>query len=376
MIIDDLLKELVNQDGSDLFLIVGAPPSITAKGKLIPLGEEKLTPDKIKRLAVSIMSDKQKVTFVKNKELNLSYSIHGLGRFRVNIYNQRGTIGLVTRRIKLDILTIDDLGLPDILKDMAMEKRGLVLVTGATGSGKSTTLAAMIDYRNTNSDGHIVTIEDPLEFIHPHKKSIVTQREVGMDTLSFENALKSALRQAPDVMLIGEIRDRETMEAAISFAETGHLVFSTLHSNNANQTLERILNFFPSEMHSMIHLQLSLNLKGVICQRLLPTVDGKGRVAILEIMISTPRIADLIHKGDTTGLKSVIAAGTHEGMQTFDQHLYRLYKESKVTFETAMKAADSANDLKLRIKMESAEEIKTDGISLEDEKDVRLKEFD
>jgi len=376
MIIDDLLKELVNQDGSDLFLIVGAPPSITAKGKLIPLGEEKLTPDKIKRLAVSIMSDKQKVTFVKNKELNLSYSIHGLGRFRVNIYNQRGTIGLVTRRIKLDILTIDDLGLPDILKDMAMEKRGLVLVTGATGSGKSTTLAAMIDYRNTNSDGHIVTIEDPLEFIHPHKKSIVTQREVGMDTLSFENALKSALRQAPDVMLIGEIRDRETMEAAISFAETGHLVFSTLHSNNANQTLERILNFFPSEMHSMIHLQLSLNLKGVICQRLLPTVDGKGRVAILEIMISTPRIADLIHKGDTTGLKSVIAAGTHEGMQTFDQHLYRLYKESKVTFETAMKAADSANDLKLRIKMESAEEIKTDGISLEEEKDVRLKEFD
>ncbi|RKY83169.1 type IV pili twitching motility protein PilT [candidate division KSB1 bacterium] len=367
MTISDLLKELVKLDGSDLFLIVGSPPVVSVKGKLIPVGNGKLTPEMTKRLAVSLMNEKQKISFVRNKELNISHSIHGFGRFRVNIFNQRGTIGLVIRRIKLKIQSIDDLKLPPILKDLAMEKRGLILVTGATGSGKSTTLAAMIDYRNSNSDGHIVTIEDPLEFVHPHKKSVVTQREVGMDTLSYANALKSALRQAPDVILIGEIRDRETMEAAISFAETGHLVLSTLHSNNANQTLERILNFFPADMHSMIHLQLSLNLKGVICQRLVPSVDGKGRVAVLEVMISTPRIADLIHKGDTTGLKSVIAAGTHEGMQTFDQHLYKLYKEGRISYDTAIKAADSANDLKLRIKMESPEEIKTEGISLEAE---------
>jgi twitching motility protein PilU len=272
----------------------------------------------------------------------------------------------------LEILSIDQLGLPDVLKDLSMTSRGLVLVTGATGSGKSTTLAAMIDYRNTNKDGHIVTIEDPLEYIHHHKTSIVSQREIGVDTRSYHNALKSALRQAPDVLLIGEIRDRETMEAAITFAETGHLVLSTLHSNNANQTLERILNFFPNEMHPMVHLQLSLNLKGVVCQRLIPTVDGKGRVAVLEIMLSTPRVADLIHKGDTSGLKAVIGAGVHEGMQTFDQHLYSIYKEEKVDYDTIMRAADSANDLKLRIKTEDGVSIEEPTTELDIEKESQL----
>ncbi len=359
------MKEL---DASDLFISVGAPVQMSVKGKMVIITKEKLTPDDTKRIANTFMDDGQKKIFEEEKELSLAHSIHGLGRFRLSIYNQRGTIGIVIRRIKLEILSLDDLGMPEVLKKLSMESRGLVLVTGATGSGKSTTLAAMIDYRNSNKDGHIVTIEDPLEFIHRHKKSIVTQREIGMDTMSYENALKSALRQAPDVILIGEIRDRETMEAAITFSETGHLVLSTLHSNNANQTLERIINFFPGELHPMIHLQLSLNLKGVICQRLIPKKDGQGRASILEIMLSSPRVADMIHKGDTAGLKPVIAAGFHEGMQTFDQNLYRLYKEGIIDYETAIRAADSTNDLKLRIRSEMGEIKKeSTGISIEKE---------
>ncbi|MCK4965898.1 PilT/PilU family type 4a pilus ATPase [bacterium] len=349
------MKEL---DASDLFITVGSPVKMSAKGKMIAITNEKLKPADTEQIAYSFMDDRQKQLFLKQKELDVAHSIHGLGRFRLNIYRQRGTIGLVIRRIKLEIMTLEELNVPPILKDISMEQRGLVLVTGATGSGKSTTLAAMIDYINTNRDGHIVTIEDPLEFIHMNKKSIVTQREIGMDSLSYPNALKSALRQAPNVLLIGEIRDRETMEAALTLAETGHLVLSTLHSNNANQTIERIINFFPGELHPMTYLQLSLNLKGVICQRLIPKKDDKGRVAILEIMLVSPRIGDMIHKGDTAGLKPVIAAGFHEGMQTFDQNLFKLYKEDVIDYDTAVRAADSGNDLKLRIRTELGEALK------------------
>ncbi|MFC1561616.1 PilT/PilU family type 4a pilus ATPase [candidate division KSB1 bacterium] len=366
MKLDALLKTMVKQDAADLYLAVGAPPSFTAKGKFVRIGNDDLEPEQIASMAYGLMRDDQKSEFEKSLELNIAYSLPGLGRFRINIMKQRNSIGMVIRQIKLDILSLEDLKLPPILAEMALLERGLVLVTGATGSGKSTTLAAVIDHRNSNKGGHIITIEDPLEFIHPHKKSIVTQREVGMDTLSYKNALKSALRQAPDVMLIGEIRDRETMEAAIAFSDTGHLVFSTLHSNNANQTLERIINFFPAEEHPMAYMQLSLNLRGIICQRLLATKDGKGRTAVLEVMLNSPRIADLIHKGDTAGLKSVIAASTHENMQTFDQHLFELYKEEVIDYDTAIRAADSANDLKLKIRMEESESFETGDLSLEE----------
>ncbi|MCP4723521.1 MAG: PilT/PilU family type 4a pilus ATPase [bacterium] len=368
MNLDALLKTMVKQDGSDIFIAVGAPPSMTAKGKFVRIGSENLSADKIQEMAFSLMREDQIEEFSRTMEMNLAHSIPGVGRFRVNVMQQRNTISMVIRQIKLNILTLEDLNLPPVITDLAMLERGLVLVTGSTGSGKSTTLAAIINHRNANKGGHIITIEDPLEFIHSHKKSIVTQREIGMDTLSYNNSLKSALRQAPDVMLIGEIRDRETMEAAISFADTGHLVFSTLHSNNANQTLERILNFFPTDEHPMIYMQLSLNLNGVVCQRLIPKIDGKGRVAILEIMLNSPRVADLIHKGETGMLKGVIASSTHEGMQTFDQHLYDLHKEGIIDFDTALRAADSANDLKLKIKMEEDGAFETDGLALEDEK--------
>ncbi len=271
---------------------------------------------------------------------------------------------MVIQQIKLDILSLKDLKLPAVLGELAFELRGLVLVTGATGSGKSTTLAAMVDYRNSTKSGHIITIEDLLEFIHQHKKSIITQREAGTVPKSYEDALKSALRQAPDVILIGEIRDRETMEAAISFAETGHLVFSTLHSNNANQTLKRILNFFPVPEHRQIYMQISLNLRGVICQRLVKTLNGDGRARVLEIMLGFPRISDLIHKGDTAGLKSVISASNHEGMQTFDQHLYELYKSEIIDYDIAIRAADNTNDLKLCIRMEESGELETGDLIL------------
>lgn len=353
--LSNLFIKMKDLDASDLFITVGSPVKMSAKGKMVEITNEKLKPADTEQIAYSFMNDNQKKLFQDRKELDVAHSIHGLGRFRLNIYRQRGTIGLVIRRIKLEIMPLEELNMPSVLKDLAMEQRGLILVTGATGSGKSTTLAAIIDYINKNREGHIVTIEDPLEFMHMNQKCIVTQREIGMDSLSYQNALKSALRQAPNVLLIGEIRDRETMEAALTFAETGHLVLSTLHSNNANQTIERVINFFPGELHPMIYLQLSLNLKGVICQRLIPKKDNKGRAAILEIMLLSPRIADMIHKGDTTGLKPVIAAGFHEGMQTFDQNLFKLYKEGVVDYETAIRAADSGNDLKLRIRTELGE---------------------
>jgi len=366
MKLDALLKTMVKHDASDLYLAVGAPPSLSAKGKFVRVGNDNLSPDQIKEMAYGLMRDDQKDEFNRNLELNIAYSLSGIGRFRVNIVRQRNTICMVIRQIKLKIETLEDLKLPHMLSELALMERGLILVTGATGSGKSTTLAAMINHRNENRGGHIITIEDPLEFIHPHKKSVVTQREVGMDTMSYKNALKSALRQAPDVILIGEIRDRETMEAAISFSDTGHLVFSTLHSNNANQTLERIINFFPADEHPMVYMQLSLNLHAVICQRLIKRSDGKGRAAVLEIMLCSPRVADLIHKGDTAGLKSVISASRHESMQTFDQHLFDLYKENVIDYDTAIRAADSANDLKLKIRMDETGTIETGDIALEE----------
>ncbi len=371
MTLDALLKTMVKQEAADLYLAVGAPPAISAKGKFVRIGKDNLRADQISDMAYDLMRDDQKEEFENVLEMNLAHSIPGVGRFRVNIFKQRNSVSMVIRQIKLNILTLEDLKLPVTIADIALLPRGLVLVTGATGSGKSTTLAAIIDHRNSKKGGHIITIEDPLEFIHSHKKSIVTQREVGMDTLSYKNSLKSALRQAPDVMLIGEIRDRETMEAAISFADTGHLVFSTLHSNNSSQTLERILNFFPTDEHPMVYMQLSLNLQAVVCQRLIPTVDGKGRAAVLEIMLGSPRVADLIHKGETSMLRGVISASTHEGMQTFDQHLFTLYQEGKVDMDTAIRAADSGNDLKLRIKMESeGGAIETGDLSLESEQDL------
>ncbi len=370
MNINDLFEKMVAEDGSDMYVLVGAPPILSAKGKLKPLNKIRMGPADTRQFAYSFMNDVQKKEFEEVHEMNLAHSIPKLGRFRLNIYKQKGSVGVVARRIKLEIMSLEDLKLPEILKTISMADRGLVLVTGATGSGKSTTLAAMIDARNSSKSGHIVTIEDPLEFIHNHKKSVISQREVGMDTQTYKNALKSALRQAPNVMLIGEIRDQETMEAAISFAETGHLVFSTLHSNNANQTMERIMNFFPTESHPMLQMQLSLNLNAVICQRLMRTKDGKGRAAALEILLNSPRVSDLIHKGETEMLKTVMAGSTLEGMQTFDQALYNLFKEDKITYETAIAAADSANDLKLKIKMESAEKISTEGIGFVSHGDI------
>lgn len=342
---------MVQQDASDLYLTVDAPPVYRIQGITRPAGTQKLLPEHTEQLAYSVMNKRQQEIFEKEYEMNLALYYPDLGRFRVNIFRQRNCVGLVIRQIKTEIKTIDDLQLPAVLKNIAMAKRGLVLVVGATGSGKSTTLAAMIDYRNSNSPGHIVTIEDPVEYIHPHKKSLVTQREVGTDTLSFANALKNTLRQAPDVILVGEIRDVETMEAAVAFAETGHLCMGTLHANNANQAIERIMNFFPAERHSQIYLQLALNLRAIISQRLVPTVDGK-RTAAVEILLGTPRVQDLIQKGEVDTLKEAMEQSIQEGMQSFDHALYILYKQGRIRYEDALANADSANNLRLKIKLE------------------------
>jgi twitching motility protein PilU len=355
----EYLEYMVAKDASDIYFTVGLPPVFRIEGVTLPNDEPELTPEETESLADSIMSERQRLAFEEEYEMNLALYYRDLGRFRVNIFRQRGYTGLVLRQIKVHIQTIDDLGLPQTLKDIAMSKRGLVLVVGATGSGKSTTLAAMLDHRNSNQHGHIVTIEDPIEFVHEHKRSIVTQREVGFDTHSFFSALKNMLRQAPDVILIGEIRDSETMDDAITFAETGHLCLATLHSNNANQAMERILNFFPVERHLQIFMQLSLNLRAIISQRLVPGVDGR-RVAAFEILLDTPRIKDLILKGDVGALKEVMGLGDYEGMETFDQDLFRLYKAGRIDYQNALAHADSANDLRLRIKMDemTQEEVK------------------
>jgi twitching motility protein PilU len=348
--LQDYFTKMVEMEASDLYLTVARPVMFRIDGKVRAITDHPFTPAEVESLAHSIMSEKQRKEFAETHEMNMATSLPGVARFRVNIFQQRGSVGMVIRRIKADVMSVSDLGLPAILNDIVMTKRGLVLVVGATGSGKSTSLAAMIDYRNSNEAGHIITIEDPIEFVHRHKQSIVTQREVGFDTHSFQAALKNTLRQAPDVILIGEIRDTETMEAAVTFAETGHLCLGTLHSNNANQAIERIMNFFPIERHAQFYLQLSLNLRAIVSQRLIPSVDGK-RVAALEILMDTPRIRDLIKKGEVDILKEAMEQGIQEGCQTFDQALFSLYKDGKITLEQALINADSTNNLRLKIKL-------------------------
>ena len=350
MDIQELFQSMVEHNASDLYLTVARPSMYRIDGIIKPVGEHQYRPQELEDLAHSIMNERQRQEFANTMEMNMAMALPNVSRFRVNVYRQRGSVGLVIRRVKAEIDSLAEMGLPLILGDIAMMKRGLVLVVGATGSGKSTTLAAMVDYRNSIESGHIITIEDPIEFVHRHKKSIVTQREIGFDTHSYQAALKNTLRQAPDVILVGEIRDTETMEAAITFAETGHLCLSTLHSNNANQAIERIMNFFPPVRHAQIYLQLSLNLRAIISQRLIPSLDG-GRVAAMEILMDTPRIKDLIKKGEVDILKEGMEQGVQEGCQTFDDALFVLYKERRISFDQAMINADSANNLRLRIKL-------------------------
>ncbi|MDC1286370.1 PilT/PilU family type 4a pilus ATPase [Gammaproteobacteria bacterium] len=344
------LKILAEKEGSDLYFSTGAPPSAKFNGELKPLGKSTAPPGWVDSLAHEIMNDKQKAEFAEVPEMNLAISLPDIGRFRVNIFKQRNQTSMVIRNIVTEIPNKDDLGLPEVLSKMIMAKRGLILFVGGTGSGKSTSLAALIDYRNTNSTGHIVTIEDPVEYIHPHKGCIVNQREVGVDTLSFEDALKNTLRQAPDVILIGEIRDRETMEHALAFAETGHLAISTLHANNANQALDRIINFFPEDRHKQLLSDLSINLQAFVSQRLIPTVDGK-RCAAIEILLNSGRVADLIKEGAVTEIKEVMQKSEGMGMRTFDSALYHLYQDGKISLEEALKNADAANNLRLRIEL-------------------------
>ena len=349
MRITEWLKHLATEEGSDLYLSTGAPPCAKFDGQLRPIDSEILRPGEIKEIAYEVMDATQQAEFEEELEMNLATSIAGFGRFRVNIFLQRNEVAMVCRNIVADIPKWQDLRLPDILPEVMMRKRGLVLFVGATGSGKSTSLAALIDYRNANSSGHIVTIEDPVEYVHSHKKSIINQREVGVDTRSWHNALKNTLRQAPDVILIGEIRDRETMEHAIAFAETGHLCISTLHANNANQALDRIINFFPEERKQQLLMDLSLNLQAFVSQRLVPTVDGK-RCAAIEVLLGTPRVTDLILRGQIDGIKEVMQKSENVGMKTFDTALFELYMEGLISEDEALRNADSPNNVRLKIK--------------------------
>ncbi len=351
--INDLLKLLVARGGSDLFLTADFPPAIKVDGKVTKVSPQPLNSQHTISLARAIMNDKQAAEFERTKECNFAISPGGIGRFRVNAFVQQGCIGMVLRVIPQQLPTVDGMGLPQILKEVVMAKRGLLILVGATGSGKSTTLAAMVDHRNENSFGHIITIEDPVEFVHPHKNCIVTQREVGIDTDGWEMALKNTLRQAPDVILMGEIRDRETMEHAVAFAETGHLCLATLHANSANQALDRIINFFPEERRAQLLMDLSLNLRGLISQRLLPRQEGKGRAAAVEILLNTPLISDMIFKGEVGEIKEIMKKSREQGMQTFDQALFDLYEGNYVTYEDALRNADSINDLRLQIKLNS-----------------------
>jgi twitching motility protein PilU len=351
----DLLRLMVSKKGSDLFITAGFPPAIKIDGKMTPVSAQALTPAHTSDLARSIMNDKQTASFEQTKEANFAISPGDLGRFRVSAFVQMSSVGMVLRTINSTIPEFDELSLPPILKDVIMSKRGLVIMVGATGSGKSTTLAAMVGHRNANSYGHIITIEDPVEFVHPHRNCIITQREVGVDTEDWEIALKNTLRQAPDVIQIGEIRDRQTMDHAIAFAETGHLCLATLHANSSNQALDRIINFFPEERRQQLLMDLSLNLKGMISQRLIPKKDAKGRAVAVEIMLNSPLIADLIFKGQVHEIKELMKRSRELGMQTFDQALFDLYEDGQITYEDALRNADSVNDLRLAIKLESKE---------------------
>ncbi|MGC8468095.1 MAG: PilT/PilU family type 4a pilus ATPase [Acidithiobacillus sp.] len=350
--LEQLLQLMVQKNASDLYLTVGAPPTLKIDGRAIPVGQESLRPGQTLALAKEILGLERLQEFQQEKEINMAISAPGIGRFRVNGFFQRGELGFVLRAIKTDIPTLEQLRMPEVLKSLAMSARGLVLFVGATGSGKSTSLASMIQYRNQNSPGHILTIEDPIEFLHKNYQSIVNQREVGIDTLSYEKALENALREAPDVILIGEIRSRDTMDHAIAYAETGHLCLSTLHANNANQAIERIINFFPEDRKRQLLMDLSLNLRAVVSQRLLPLKDRPGRMAAMEILINTPAIADLIYKGEVGLLKDAMARTNDVGMQTFDQSLLKLYMDGLIRYEDALRGADSQNDLRLAIKME------------------------
>ena len=371
----DLLRMMVQKNGSDLFITAGAVPSMKVDGEMSPLSNQALSPQHTQVLVSSIMNDKQRAEFEEQQECNFAISLPGVSRFRVNAFTQRGSVGVVLRVIRSEIPVFEDLNLPPILKDISMTKRGLVIFVGATGSGKSTSLAAMVGYRNQHSHGHIITIEDPIEFIHNHKNCIVTQREVGVDTDSYEIALKNTLRQAPDVILIGEIRDRETMEHAIAFAETGHLCLSTLHANSTNQALDRIINFFPEDRRQQLLMDLSLNLKSLISQRLIQTISGNGRVAAIEIMLNSPLMSDLIFKGNVHDIKELIAKSNELGMMTFDQALFDLHESGQIKYEDALRNADSVNDLRLRIKLEGKESSNTDlmegldKISMQDSED-------
>lgn len=373
---EDLLKLMVEKGGSDLFITAGVPPSMKVHGRIVPVTKTALSPEQTRETVLAVMNEGQRKQFIETHECNFAISARGIGRFRVSAFYQRNLVGMVLRRIETRIPTIDELNLPAVIKDLAMTKRGIVIFVGATGTGKSTSLAAMIGHRNMNSKGHIISIEDPIEFIHQHKGCIVTQREVGLDTESFEVALKNTLRQAPDVIMIGEIRTRETMEYAVAFSETGHLVLATLHANNANQALDRIIHFFPADRHGQLWMDLSLNLRGMVAQQLIPTPDGKGRRAVIEVLLNTPLMADHIRKGEVHLLKPLMAKSRELGMQTFDQALYDLYSKGEITYEDALAHADSPNDLRLMIKLgseTSADSLNdaTRGLTLQDDDSVR-----
>ncbi|WP_439133141.1 PilT/PilU family type 4a pilus ATPase [Pseudomaricurvus sp.] len=375
-----LLALMVEKGASDLFITAGVPPSMKLNGRVVPVTTTPLSPEKARETVLSVMNEKQRHEFLESKELNFAVSARGIGRFRCSAFYQRNLAGMVLRRIETNIPKIDDLGLPEVIKELAMTKRGLIIFVGATGTGKSTSLAAMIGHRNRNSKGHIISIEDPIEFIHQHQGCIVTQREVGIDTDSFEVALKNTLRQAPDVILIGEVRSRETMEHAIAFAETGHLCLCTLHANNANQALDRIIHFFPADRHRQLWMDLSLNLKAIVAQQLIPTPDGQGRRACLEVMLNTPLAADLIRKGDVVELKALMTKSSELGMQTFDQALFELYDQGEITYEDALSYADSPNDLRLMIKLASETDSEylsnaADELSIQDDEDDRSRLF-
>ncbi|MFT6152702.1 MAG: twitching motility protein PilU [Bermanella sp.] len=370
MELDKLLRLMVEKTASDLFITAGMPPSMKVHGRIHAVTKSPLSPEQTKEIIYGMMSSVQVTEFEKTKELNFAISVSGVGRFRASAFFQRNLAGVVLRRIETRIPDIEQLGLPETIKEIAMAKRGLVLFVGATGAGKSTSLASMIGYRNQNSRGHIISIEDPIEYMHQHKGCIVTQREVGLDTESFEIALKNTLRQAPDVIMIGEVRSAQTMNHAITFAETGHLCLATLHANNANQALDRVIHFFPTDMHSQIWMDLSLNLKAIIAQQLIPTPDSKGRRAVVEVLLNSPLASDLIRKGEVHELKALMTKSTELGMQTFDQGLFKLYQSGEITYDDALSHADSANDLRLMIKLasEDAEQLTsaTKGLTLED----------